>query len=190
MDILAHSLWAGIGVAMLGRRRPISARTAAVTVALAALPDVIHLLPILAWWALGSGSWATVRAYAIALPGQEPALPATVLLLSHHLHCILHSAVVAAAVSLLVWGLLRAWWLPLLGWWSHIVIDVFTHSADYYAVPVLYPFTQRGFDGIAWNQPWMLVLNYAAILAATVWLWRSRRPALAAASQPSSARGR
>ena len=177
MDILAHSLWAGIGVAMLGRRRRISARTATVTVALAALPDVMQLLPILAWSALGSGSWATVLAYAIASPGQEPALPATVLLLSHHLHCILHSAVVAAAVSVLVWGLLRAWWLPLLGWWSHIVIDVFTHSADYYAAPVLYPFTQRGFDGIAWNQPWMLVLNYAAILAVTGWLWRSRRPA-------------
>ena len=177
MDILAHSLWAGIGVAVLCRSRPITPRTAAATVALAALPDVLQLLPILAGWALGSGSWATVQAYANALPGQEPALPANVELLSHHLHCIMHSAVVAGVVSWLVWGLLRAGWLPLLGWWSHIVIDVFTHSADYYAVPVLYPFTERGFDGIAWNQPWMLALNYAAIAAAAGWLWRSRRPA-------------
>ena len=177
MDILAHTLWAGIGVALLRRRRPITPPVAAATVALAALPDVVHMLPILAWWALGSGSWATVQAYAVALPGQEPALPASVLMLSHHLHCILHSAVVAAAVSWLIWGLRRAWWLPLLGWWSHIVIDVFTHSADYYAVPVLYPFTERGFDGVAWNQPWMLVLNYAAIAAAAGWLWRTRRVA-------------
>ena len=177
MDILAHSLWAGIGVAVLRRRRPIAPGTAAATVALAALPDVLQLLPILAWWALGSGSWATLQAYANALPGQEPALPAVVLLLAHHLHCITHSAVVAAVVSWGLWGLLRAWWLPLLGWWSHIVIDVFTHSADYYAVPVLYPLTERGFDGIAWNQPWMLALNYAAIVAAGGWLWLSRRPA-------------
>ena len=160
---------------MLGRRRPISARTAALTVALAALPDAIQLLPILAWSALGSGSWATVLAYAIASPGQEPALPATVLLLSHHLHCILHSAVVAAAVSVLVWGLLRAWWLPLLGWWSHIVIDVFTHSATFYPSPVLYPITQRGFDGIAWNTPWFMVLNYIALGASGLWLAFARR---------------
>jgi hypothetical protein len=58
----------------------------------------------------------------------------------------------------------KAWLLiPLLGWWSHIVIDVFTHSADYYASPVLYPITQRGFDGIAWNTPWFMVLNYSVL---------------------------
>ena len=175
MDIVAHGLWAGIGIVLLRRRRPISPRTAAATVVLATLPDVMHLLPILAWWALGSGSWAILQAYALALPGLEPAMPATVLLLSHHLHCIMHSAVVVVGVSLLVWGLLRRLWLPLLGWWSHLVIDVFTHSADYYAVPVLYPFTERGFDGIAWNQPWMLVLNYAALAATAGWLWRTRR---------------
>jgi len=33
-------------------------------------------------------------------------------------------------------------------------------------VPVLYPFTQRGFDGLAWNTPWFLALNYAAIALA------------------------
>ena len=174
MDILAHTLWAGIGVALLRRRRPVAPRVAAGAVALAALPDVVHLLPILAWWAVGSGTWAAVQAFAVALPGQEPALPASVAMLSHHLHCILHSAVVAAVVTALVWGLRPAWLLPLLGWWLHIVIDVFTHSADYYAVPVLYPFTERGFDGIAWNQPWMLALNYAALAATLGGLWWSR----------------
>ena len=86
MDIVAHSLWAGIGVALLRRHRPVAAGTAAATVALAALPDAVQLLPILAWWALGDGSWAALQAYAVALPGQEPALPAMVQMLSHHLH--------------------------------------------------------------------------------------------------------
>ena len=70
----------------------------------------------------------------------------------------------------------RTLWIPLLGWWSHIVLDVFTHSADYYPSPVLYPFTQRGFDGIAWNTPWFLALNYAALLL--TWLWILARPIL------------
>ena len=95
---------------------------------------------------------------------------------SHHLHCILHSAVVAAAVTLALRVVLGRWWLPLLGWWSHIVIDVFTHSADFYPSPVLYPLTYQGFDGIAWNRPDFQWLNYSALVAVTLWLlWRWRR---------------
>jgi hypothetical protein len=178
MDILAHSLWAGAGVALLGRRMLVSRLTAAVTITLAALPDVFQMLPVLAWWTFGSGTFATVRAFAIAVPGQEPTLPSAVIFVSHHLHCLAHSAVVAGVVTVLVWRLRRALWFPLLGWWSHIVIDVFTHSADYYASPVLYPFTERGFDGIAWNTPWFMALNYVALSAVGLWLfvsvWRRR----------------
>ena len=141
---------------------------------LAALPDVFHLLPIAGWWVFGDGSLAVLRAYAIAVPGQEPFLPPIVNLWSHHLHCAAHSAIVAAAVTLLLWAMRRSLWIPLLGWWSHIVIDVFTHSADYYPSPVLYPITQRGFDGLAWNTPWFMVLNYVALSAAGWLLWQSR----------------
>ena len=48
-----------------------------------------------------------------------------------------HSAVIAGALTLAAWRWRRAWLIPLAGWWSHIVIDVFTHSADFYPVPVL-----------------------------------------------------
>ena len=175
MDIVAHTLWAAAGVTVLHRRRALPRSTVVATLVLAALPDVLHLLPIAGWWLFSDGSFAAVRGYAVAVPGQEPGLPAMVNLLSHHLHCITHSAVVAGGFTLLMWMLRRSLWIPLLGWWSHIVIDVFTNSADYYAVPVLYPFTQRGFDGIAWNTPWMLALNYAAIAATAWWVWRSGR---------------
>ncbi len=75
MDILAHTLWAGVGVALLSRRHPVSRRTVVATLAMAAVPDILHLLPIVAWWLFGEGSFAAVRGYAIAVPGQEPALP-------------------------------------------------------------------------------------------------------------------
>jgi len=175
MDILAHTLWAGAGLALARRRWQVNARSVALTMGLAALPDLLHLLPIVAWWLAGDGTFATVRAYAIAVPGSEPGLPPVVKLLSQHLHCIAHSAIVAAAVTLLCWVLRRSLWLPLLGWWSHIIIDVFTHSADFYPAPVLYPITQRGFDGIAWNTPWFMLLNYLALGAFGLWLVVSAR---------------
>ena len=165
MDIVAHGVWAGIGVVVARRRWLISRRTAAATVALAVVPDLAQLTPLLVL-AITSGQFDVLRAYTTALPGGEPALPPLVAELAHHLHCMLHSAVVAGLVTALVRWRYRRVWIPLWGWWSHIVIDLFTHSADYYPVPVLYPFTQRGFDGLAWNTPWFVALNYSAMGAA------------------------
>lgn len=175
MDIVAHTLWAAAGMAVLSRRRPIAPSTVAATLGLAALPDVLHLLPIVFWWLFADGTFVAVRAYANAVPGHLPPLPPLVGLLSHHLHCVMHSLFVVGAVTLLLWVPRHSLWLPLLGWWSHIVIDVFTHSAAYYPAPVLYPITERGFDGMAWNTPWSLAINYAALAAVGGWLVLTRR---------------
>jgi hypothetical protein len=166
MDILAHGLWVGIGVAWARRQWPVSRKAAAATVGLAVAPDLVQLAPLVVAALFGSEGVRLLSAYATALPGFEPAMPPLVAMLTHHLHCIMHSAIVAAAVTAIVWASRKAPWWPLLGWWSHIVIDVFTHSADFYPVPVLYPFTQRGFDGIAWNTPAFLISNYTAIALA------------------------
>ena len=153
--------------------------TVALTMLMAALPDLIHLLPLLVWWAFGSGRLADLYAYALAAPGGEPLLPPLVEHFAHHLHCIMHSAITTVAVALLLWLVLRSLWLPLLGWWSHVVIDVFTHSAAFYPSPVWYPLTQQGFDGIAWNTPWFMLLNTTLLAAVWAWLgwtlWRARR---------------
>ena len=162
-------------MALARRRWPISPRTVMATVVLATLPDLFHLLPIAGWWTFGDGSLEALRVYAVALPGQEPALPPMVEFWSHHLHCVAHSAIIAAAVTLFVLAVRLSLWITLLGWWSHIVIDVFTHSADYYPSPVLYPITERGFDGLAWNTPWFMLVNYAALCLTGLWLWFSRK---------------
>lgn len=175
MDILAHALWASAGAVMARRYVPVAPAVVIPTMVLAILPDVFHLLPIVGWWIFGSGSFDTVRVYAFAVVGQLPVLPEMVGTWSHHLHCIAHSAVVAGVVTCLVWVVLRALWFPLLGWWSHIILDVFTHSADYFPSPVLYPITERGFDGVAWITPWFMVLNYTVLGVAGWWLWRSRQ---------------
>ena len=170
MDILAHGLWVGVGAGLVSRRLKLSGRTIALTVAMAVLPDLLQVVPMVAWAVFSPGGLELVSAYVHALPRFEPVLPPTVELLTFHLHCLMHSAVVAGAITLLVWVVLRSLWIPLLGWWSHIVIDVFTHSADFYPSPVLYPITQRGFDGLAWNTPWFMVVNYAALALACTWL--------------------
>lgn len=193
MDVLAHALWVGVGLAALRRNAAgaesgpagslaggpaITRRAVAATILLTVLPDLVHMLPV-TLWVFTDGSWSAWLAFATATPGTEPALPDWVALWSHHLHCLMHSAVVAGAVTALcrlrggaIW---RACRLPLAGWWLHVVIDVFTHSVDFYPVPVLYPFSDAAFDGLAWNTPWFMALNYVALLATALWLWLGRR---------------
>ena len=174
MDILAHGLWAGAAVMAIAPQRKPRRAIWVWTVVLAVMPDLGHMLPVTGWAmsTLSGGDWWQ---YAMAVPGLEPAMPEAVRLLAHHLHCVLHSAVVAAAVTALVWWRWRVLWLPLLGWWLHIVIDVFTHSADFFPSPIFYPFTYWGFDGWAWNQPAALVSNYVALGGVWLWLLQTRQ---------------
>lgn len=172
MDILAHGLWAAAGAEVLSRHVRITKKSYCGIVLFAVLPDILEYVPIVVWVAGGGGAIAVLYQFAIATPGAEPILPPIVQLLVHHLHCATHSAIVASAVTLLVWLLRRQWLIPLLGWWSHIIFDVFTHSQDYYPSPVLYPITYRGFDGIAWNSPIFMLTNY--LLLAAIWLWLLR----------------
>ena len=115
MDTLAHGLWAAIGIAAMQPRFAITRRQAVATVALAVAPDVLQWLPLLGWAAVGGGHLTDLTTFGLALPGQEPGLPPLVALLTHHLHCIMHSAVVAGVVTALAWRFRRAMLLPLQG---------------------------------------------------------------------------
>lgn len=174
MDILAHALWARSGFAILDRHHHVDRASIRWALALAVLPDVLHNLPVLAW-ALSSGTPGDWWAYTVALPGKEPVLPAWVAQGAQQLHCLLHSALVAVVVSGMLYVARHHFWLPLLGWWSHIIIDVFTHSADFYPSPVLYPVSSWSFDGLPWNSIWFTALNYAALAGLGIWLFVTRK---------------
>lgn len=121
-----------------------SRKAATLTVALAVAPDVPHLLSILGRSAFGNGAVSTFTGYAYAAPGHEPVVLPSIEMLSHNRHCLTHSAIVLGLITLLLWVWRRQLWFPLLGWWFHVPIDVFTHSADDYPSPVLWPFTRQG----------------------------------------------
>lgn len=82
--------------------------TVSLTVVMAVLPDLVQMVPIVALALVSQSGFATVLAYAQALPGFEPVFSPTVGLVVHHPHCLMHSAVVVAAVTLLLWGFLRS----------------------------------------------------------------------------------
>jgi membrane protein YqaA with SNARE-associated domain len=169
MDLIAHGLWAGLGIRWVSRKRAVSRPLAVLSLTASILPDLLHLVPVALWAAFSPEGLGNLMAYALASPGREPAMPPWVAVSSHHLHCVMHSAIIAGVAPLVLWARRQAVGLVLAGWWLHIVIDVLTHSSSYYPVPVLYPVTYAGFDGIAWNTPWFAAANYLSLLA--LWGW-------------------
>lgn len=100
----------------------------------------------------------------------------------------LYLVIVAGVVTALAYWKRPSLMLPLAAWWLHIALDVPTRSSDYYAVPLFCPLTLWGVDGVAWTEPWMLALNYLALAAAYLWLWRRRRSGFAAGGRVGPAK--
>ena len=177
MDIVAHALWAGIGTSIYRDRRQLSRGQVATVIVATILPDVFHALPVAAW-ALTQGNPEALYAYAVATPGTEPRLPCWLDAVSHHIHCASHSMLVAGVISAILPRYYPLAWVPLSGWWLHIVIDAPTHTADFYPSPVLYPLTYAGLDGVAWNTPAFQWANYVSLLVAYLWIALRRLKAL------------
>lgn len=178
MGMLSHVLWADIGRRTISGSSSDKRRLIGWLVAGALLPDIFHAIPVSIWALLGTGNpWDAVLAYALATPGSEPPMPTWVVESSQVVHCSLHSAILAGFVSLLVRrGTNIQLRYLLLGWWSHILIDTFTHSADYYPVRTFYPLSEWSFDGWAWNSPAFIATNYLLLGLVYFRICFSRRP--------------
>lgn len=90
---------------------------------------------------------------------------------------ITHSLVIFAAVAIILWFAAREWFWLSWGWALHIIIDIPTHTAEFFPTPVLWPIADIHFSGISWAAPWFMVANYAALAAVYTWLvWKVKRP--------------
>lgn len=85
--------------------------------------------------------------------------------LAYQLYNISHSLVIFLVTFLIVWALRRKAPLVMLGWALHILIDVPTHVAEFYATPIFWPISGWKFThGISWGAPWFMVLNYSSLI--------------------------
>jgi len=165
MDIFAHILWAAAGAKGLNAKLHRRAFQVGWTAFFGVAPDLFAFgIPIAI--SILSGNISREGWYMHALP-QE-------------LYNYSHSLVIWAAVFLLVWLVRRKPWLPLLGWALHILIDMPSHSIDFYPTPFLFPLSEYRFPyGIPWSNHWYMIINYSALVL--VWggiaiaAWRKRR---------------
>lgn len=100
----------------------------------------------------------------------------------HTLYNITHSFVVWAIVFALVWAIMRKPFLPMFAWPLHIILDIFTHSTDFFPTPFLWPVTEYRFDGVSWGAPAIFFTNlFLLALSYAIWAirWYIRKKRLA-----------
>jgi len=150
MDFFAHGLWAG---AIFNRSRHIWR-----AVFFGIMPDLFSfgILTFIFFFTNGFNRPDFSKT--------EPPDPSLVPQYVHGLYNITHSLVVFFLVFILVSWLSKRFFWSMTAWALHILIDIPTHSYNFFPTPFLWPISSYKVDGISWGTPWFMVVNYSAIV--------------------------
>ena len=98
--------------------------------------------------------------------------------LASYLYQFSHSLIVFIFVFCAVWFFSKRPRWELLGWALHILIDIPSHSINFYPTPFLFPISDYRFPyGIQWSNMWYMLINYSLLFL--VWgriLWQKYFP--------------
>lgn len=165
MDIVSHGLWGGIA---FGRKSRASFWRSFV---IGAMPDLLAFGPFFAATFLGFAE----RPHFSSEPPDPALIPAYV----HNVYQVTNSIVIFAAVFLAVWLVWRKPFWELCAWGLHILLDIPTHSYQFFPTPFLWPLSSFEVNGRSWGNPEIFFPNVALLLALYVWyfVWKRRRRA-------------
>ncbi len=104
-------------------------------------------------------------------PPPESLIPGYV----HGMYDITHSLVVFAVVFAVVWIIRHRPLWEMLGWPLHILVDIPTHSSEFFPTPFLWPISDFHVDGYPWSRPEIFIPNVLLLIALYVWFWWKRR---------------
>lgn len=193
MDILAHGIWAAIAAKAANKKLQEQPEKKSVSIGW------------MAWWGVFPDLFAFTIPFSVLIfnlitggmsfsdfPRPENVEPAhagaeKAFGIAPYLYNVSHSAVAFLVVFYGIWLLrgahakkegktfLSVLPFPLLGWLLHILIDIPTHSYDFYPTPFLWPVSEFKIDGISWGVRWFMLLNYSSILLAYTLLFLKKK---------------
>ncbi len=183
MEIFSHAFWAGTAYKMGHKNKGSNSQKKAnffLFVFWSMFPDIISFGLIFLWFLIltfASGfDFSFLPKYAHSIGASEPPGPfLPIFKLTSTLYNASHSAVIFFIIfGLFFWLLKNPPW-TLSGWLLHILIDIPTHSYKFYPTPALWPLSGWKFhDGVSWGTPWILILNYSAIILIYFFFWRRK----------------
>ncbi|MCX6763594.1 MAG: hypothetical protein NTZ97_02580 [Candidatus Moranbacteria bacterium] len=159
MDIFSHSLYGG---AAFGRKSRKSFWTAFF---IGMSPD---LLSFGVFWTTGILGLHNIPVFRGGHP--DPAMfPAYLQILYN----ITHSLIIFLAIFLIIWLIRKKPFWELGAWGLHILVDIPTHSYQFFPTPFLWPVSNFKVHSISWSDPRIFIPNIIIIiLIYGFWFWR------------------
>ncbi len=163
MDVLAHGLWTNIMYKVIPDTRN-NRKLTYWGIAFGILPDLVAFTPIFIY-----GIYSSIflhQRFWSGPPGSEtPFYQYAVEAYNYS-----HSLVIWTAVLFVVWLLMRKFPWIMLGWALHILIDIFSHTDQYFATPFLFPISRFKISLISWGHPVFMAINYSLLIILYAWL--------------------
>ena len=79
------------------------------------------------------------------------------------LYNISHSLITAFVFIAIVYFIKKDLTWPMLAWPVHIIVDLFTHSIEFFPTPIFWPLSNYRFDGIPWSNIYVFTTNIVLI---------------------------
>ncbi len=150
MDTLSHGLYGG---GLFGRKSKKDFFTAFF---FGVMPDIFSFGPYFVLMILG---FLPMEDYSSGAPSSE-AIP----LFVHALYQVTHSFVIYTIVlATLIWFGRKGLAKLTLGWPLHILVNIPTHTHEFFPTPFLWPMSDVTFNGVSWATPWIFVPNVIII---------------------------
>lgn len=157
MDIISHGLWGGVA---FGRKNKFQYLQ---SFFFGMFPD---LFSFGIYWIGVLMGFHTHPEFSAGHPGPD-AIPMYV----HTLYNLTHSLVIFLSVLAALWIIRKKPFILLLAWGLHILIDIPTHSLEFFATPFLWPLSDFKVDGINWGSPIIFYPNIILLFAAYFTWW-------------------
>lgn len=158
MDVASHGLWGGV---LFGRKNRKDFWLAFI---FGIAPDML--------------SFGIFFVQRIFLHGFEfrPGPPALNTIPSYvgSMYNLTHSLIVFGAIFLIVLALRKKILWPMFAWGFHVVLDIFTHSEQFFPTPFLWPVFDYTFDGISWGHPAIWYTNLGLLIVFYGLFWRKK----------------
>lgn len=147
MDIISHGLWAIVLVKGFFKK---------VNLWLAfffgILPDLIPF---------------TIPTILVLFSGKLPSKEVAKNLIPNYTHILYdftHSLVIVLLVFLIIYLFRKKIYVWMLGWPLHILVDIPTHTKDFFSTPFLYPLTSFSINGVKWGNPYVFFTNWILLI--------------------------
>lgn len=165
MDVFAHGLWTNALYRVLPPTRN-NKKTIWWGVVFGLLPDLVSFTPVFAYYFAQIFLGRSVAFGHIEDYPNNPFFEYAV-----QSYNISHSMVIYLVGAGLIWLLIRKFPWFTLGWGLHILIDIFSHTQEFFATPFLYPISNFKISVISWSHPTFMVINYVALALFYFWLY-------------------